>query len=275
MLHLLKQLYSAVFAALLFCFIPASGAEIDLLSLLPGHTAIAGYAEPAMLTKHEFFRQFDFPAAGVKKAAFGCDERGRRIALLVHFADENAWQQMWDGISPHLEVLPAERRILLYKLKDNGNFFCKGHFAVLAPMVAAFYADFPKNQPFKCDYSGAPANIRQALPAGVPLGAAGFPRFKDEAMRQVRQFRIFLTSAEKECTVKGEISCRKPIHASLTHFALLASCSMYLQEYCQLSPEDAAEVISRIKVRQNDSQLVFEFSDFAFLLEKIRTTVKF
>ena len=272
MLHLLKQLHSAAFAALLFCFIPVSGAEIDLFSLLPGNTAIAGYVEPETLAKHEFFRQYTIP--GIKKAAFSCDERGKRVALLVHFADENSWQQMWDDLSPHLEPLPAERRILLYKVKKS-RFFRNGHFAVLAPMVAAFYADFPENQPFKCDYSGVPANIRQAVPAGVPLGAAGFPRFKDEAMRQVRQFRIFLTSAEKECAVKGEIFCRKPLHASLTHFALLASCSMYLQEYCQLSPEDAAEVISRIRVRQNDSQLVFEFSDFAFLLEKLRNTVKF
>ncbi len=266
MFHPLKQLHSAAFAALMFCFTLAYGAERDLFSLLPSYTAIAGYADSAMLAKDEFFRQY--AVSDVKKAAFGCDERGRRIAVIVQFATEKAWQQMWDDISPYLEPMAAERRILLFKVKDNGRFYRNGHFAVLAPMVAAFYTDFPKNQPFRCDYAGIPAAVREILPADTPLGAAGFPRFKDEALRQIRKFNLYLRSPEGKYMLKGQAVCRKPIHASLTHFALLASCSMYLQQYCRLTPEDAAEIISRIKVTQNGAILDFEFDDFALLLQK-------
>ncbi len=273
MLHPLKQFRSAAFAALMLCFHIVHGVEIDLLSLLPSHTAVAGHFAAETLPESSFFRQH--VPAGVKKAAFGCDARGRRIALLAQFTDENAWQKMWDEISPHLEPLPAERRILLYKVKGSGNFFRDGHFAVLAPMVAAYYTDFPGNQPFKCDYSGVSGNIRQLLPENSAPAVAGLPRFKDEAVRQIREFAITLSTGSGNECIKGHAVCRKPIHASWTHFALLASCSMYLQQFCALSPEDAAEIISLIKVRQNGARLDFEFSAFDLLLQKMNTAVKF
>jgi hypothetical protein len=213
--------FSAALAALIFYIITAGGAEINLLSLMPSYTAVAGRADTGKL--RTFFPEIAAP--GVKNAAFGCDANGKRVTLILQFADLESWQKMWKKLSPHMEPMPAERRILLFKIKNADSFFNNGHFAVLAPLVAAFYANSPGNQPFRCDYAGISENLAKAIPESQLLAIAGFPRTQQEPFRQIRSIRIYVTQNQQNLLLKGSISCRKPLHASLTHVALLSALS--------------------------------------------------
>ena len=267
----MKKLFSllAVLTAVALC-----GSEIDLSSLSPSDTAVAGKLDIAVLLQMPQVRQFlpTHSAAAairyddVEKVFCGSDARLKRGFAICKFRNAAAWQRLWRTLDGRLTPLPAERRILLFEVKNSVRPPAKVYFAVLAPLVAGFYYEPSGKGDFRCDYSGAPAAVRKYYHAATPFVLGGRVKKAPPPLSGVRAF-YFAPGRDRDgmAAICGNVVCSEPLAASLTIVALQGTISVYLQEFLKLTPEQTADALSRIKMYQYGKKIRIEFSDFSYL----------
>lgn len=258
----------------LLSVLTASGSE--LFSSLPSDTAIAGYVDGEALRKDpelaSLLERVVPPRIGgigrddFAAAAFGSDAKCNRLAVVFRARGEAAWGRVWQVVSPRL-AQTAQGGV--YAFRDPGRDLRKGRFAVCGVDTGALYLNCPDGS--VPDRSGVSENLRKLVPAGKFAAVAGRPRIKGDPFRAIRSFRAFVErSGNGRFRLAGEAGFEKPAHASLGAFAMLSVFSMWLQEYLDLSPEAASELVSKVRMRQSGSSIKFEFNDFETLIRLLK-----
>ena len=204
----------------------------------------------------------------VGQIVFASDAKVRRVTVALEAASDEAWRRIREHLEPYLTAEPGASE-QVYRIRNAGKDLNGGFFSIPAARVGVFTLPNAANGD-RPDGSGAPAQVRRMLPADSPLAAGGSPRIKSEPFRSIKSFQAELRSSGGKPMLVGEADFAQPMHAAFGQVALLTAFSMWLQEYAGLTPEAAADIVSRIKVRQQGTKLRFEFSDFDRLARYIR-----
>ncbi len=248
----------------------------ELFSRLPADSAIAGYVDADVVRKDPKLaslleRVVPPQICGVGRddfaaAVLGSDAKCLRLAVVFRTGGEAAWGRLWQVASPHLAPMAQSG---VYTFRDVGRDLRKGRFAVYGPNVGALYLNCPDGS--VPDSSGLSEDVRKLVPSGKLAAVAGRPRIKGDPFRSIRSFRAYVDrSADGRFRLAGDAGFEKPAHASLGAFALLSVCSVWLQQYLDLSPEAASEIVSKIRLRQSGANIKFEFNDFETLMRLLK-----
>ncbi|MCI5778389.1 MAG: hypothetical protein MR051_00980 [Lentisphaeria bacterium] len=264
-------------AAALWLIWSAAGA--DLTAVLPSYTAMTGRIDAAALRNDPSLRAL-IPAVmpetlcgiareDIREIVFASDAKVRRVTAALEAASDEAWQRILNQLEPYLAAEAGTSGQEVYRIRNAGKDLNGGFFLVPAQRVGVFILPDPTDGG-RPDCSGAPAKVRRMLPAGSPLAVGGTPRIKSEPFRSIKSFQAELRKSGGSPLLVGEADFAQPMHAAFGQVALLTAFSMWLQEYAGLTPEGAADIVSRIKVLQQGTKLRFEFSDFDLLARYIR-----
>ena len=254
----------------------------ELRAALPSYGAIAGEIDGARNLREPTLapilrsslpreiagmRREDFAAA-----AFAVDAKCRRFAVVFRSASEPAWERLWRLTAPHLVPAP-NAGAGVYSFQNVGRDLRRGRFAVCGDRGGALYLNCPEH--FRRDAGGIPAELQRIFPSDKLAAVAGLPRLKGDPFRSIRRFRAWVEPIPGgRFRLAGDARFDQPVHASFGKFALTGIFALWLQEYLNLPPEAASELISRVRMRQREAEIRFEFSDFEYLGQLMRAQLE-
>ncbi len=256
-----RKTVSAVIAALMLCCSELTGVGADGLSLLPSFSEIAVQADTDIMKKHplllKLFNVPDWQCYG-KKIYFSCDSTGRKTTVLSSSYRQKEWDMMWNSLSEHAVPMPAERRILLFRIKASSQtrLDCQ-YAAILAPGVMAKYSNFPSGTPFRCDYAGIPDELRQRMPSGQ-FAAAGLPRINKAPYEQIIFFCAAISCTAEKMFLRGEIHFTDSTQSGEMPVIFKKSLTALLIQRGGISPEEAIRFASSFTFRLQKNKLFFE-----------------
>ena len=260
--------YAAIAVALFWAtaalFAGQNNSHFELFKQLPRHNTIAGIIDIRAIRQNPALSQLlsqentpfsqlnDFDAAAVS-----FDSAGRRFSAICRFSSPTALKNYFKKYSQNLLY---EKNF--YRVVNSGSDLNGAKVIINSPETLLFYHDYPE-QTHSFDRFGLDKETVALLHSDKETFACfgGKMKMKKEPFKSIRSFNIFLSRNHQKIQLHGMASCRKPMNASLTHMALLGLFSMYLQEYCDLSPENAGKIVSLLKVRQHGKNLYFQLDD--------------
>ncbi len=254
----------ALFWATAALFAEQNDPHADLLKQLPKHNTIAGIIDIRAIRQNPALSQLlsqentPFPQLNdFDAAAVSFDSAGRRFSAICRFASPAALKGYFTKYSANL--LPEKN---FYKVVNSGSDLNGAKISINSPETLLFYHDYPA-QTLSFDRSGINSDVLSLLHLDKKalLRFGGKMKLKKEPFKSIRSFNVFLSRKQNRIQLHGMASCRKPMNASLTHMAMLGFFSMYLQEFCRLSPENAGKIVSLLKVRQHGKNLYFQLDD--------------
>ena len=244
----------------------------DLLKNLPRHNTIAGVFDLKSIRQNARLSQLlaqknilPVPLSDFDDIAISMDASGRRFSAVLRFSSEDIQKKYFKKYSGKLL-----REKDHYTIINSGKDLNGAKIFLIQPDTILFYHDYPENTTV-FDRSGICGETLTLLDLQQkhPVRFGGTMKFKKEPFRSIRSFNIFLSKNKNKIHLHGTASCRKPVNASLTHMAMLGFFSMYLQEYCNLSPENAGKIVALLQVRQHGKNLYFQLDDVEQTIARI------